>query len=104
MVKFRAVLMDLLEGRIDPVVLVRTDIEVQDKRLSVVSALNFFEEVSIAVLRRTANEDRLRDFFSAIVVQAFAKLDRWIEIERKIDNEPSYYTNFETLATRWRKK
>jgi hypothetical protein len=104
MVEFRRVLIDLLEDRIDPNLLVRSDVTMRETRLSLVSALNFFEEISIAVIRRTANEDRLKDFFSAIAVQTFARLDGWIKNERKLDNEPTYYSNFEALASRWGKK
>jgi hypothetical protein len=104
MLEIRSVLIDVLEGRIDPVSLTRADTTKKEARLSVVSALNFFEEVSIAVLEGTANEDCLKDFFSAIVVQSFAKLEDWIKIERRIDNETTYYTKFELVTSRWRTK
>lgn len=104
MLEIRSVLIEVLEGRIDPASLTRTDTTKKNARLSIVSALNFFEEVSIALLEGTANEDRLKDFFSAIAVQSFAKLEDWIKTERKIDNEPTYYTKFELVTSRWKEK
>ncbi len=62
--------------------LVRHDADVQQKRMCIVTALNFYEEVSIAVLKKTANEERLREFFVAIVQQSFTKLEEWIKFER----------------------
>jgi hypothetical protein len=102
MLEIRSVLIDVLEDRIDPASLTRMDITKKEARLSIVSALNFFEEVSIAILEGAANEDRLRDFFSAIAVQSFAKLEDWIKMERKIDNEPTYYIKFEIVTSRWK--
>jgi hypothetical protein len=103
MVKIRSVLMDIMESRVDPASLTRGDAGVQESRMLIVSALNFFEELSIAVLNKNADEHRLKQFFAAITSQSFAKLEDWIRHERKIDNEPGYYVEFEALVTRWKK-
>lgn len=104
MMGIRLVLLDVMENRLDPKNLTRNDAAVLEKRSHIVTALNFFEELSIAVLKRTANEDRLEDFFAAIVQQAFAKRDEWIKSERKADNEPAYYCQFEKLVAKWKNK
>jgi hypothetical protein len=104
MISMRATLMDIMEGRLDPAKLTRGDPAMQESRLLIVSVLNFLEEISIAVIKRTANEDRLKDFFSSITEQSFAKLEDWIKHERKIDNEPAYYCEFEKLVARWKNR
>ncbi len=101
MIPMRDVLIDIMEGRLDPLVLVRTNVDIKARRLLIVSVLNFFEELAIAVLRGSADEDRLKLFFSAIASQSFAKLEDWIRNERKIDNEDGYYTQFEKVVKRW---
>jgi hypothetical protein len=102
MVHFRLVLLDILEQRLDPMDLDRKDLALQEKRCAIVSILNFLEEVSIAVHRRAASEDRLKDFYSIIVQQSYGKLEPWIKRERSIDNAPDYYYEFQKLAEQWR--
>jgi hypothetical protein len=105
MVQFRLVLLDILEHRVDPMDLVRTETDqsIKEKRCAIVSILNFLEEVSIAVHRRAASEDRLQDFYSIIVQQSYGKLEPWIKRERSTDNAPGYYAEFQKLAERWSK-
>ena len=102
MVDIRLTLLDVMEHRLDPMTLTRQDLALIGKRMHIVTVLNFFEETAIAVHKRTASDDRLNDFFSSIVKQAFAKLEDWIKHERKLDNEPYYYSEFEKLAVRWK--
>jgi Domain of unknown function (DUF4760) len=102
MMSIRLVLLDVMENRLDPKNVTRNDPAILERRSHIVTVLNFFEELSIAVIKKTANEDRLKDFFSSIVQQAFAKLEDWIRAERKTDNEPAYYCHFEVLAERWK--
>jgi hypothetical protein len=102
MVPMRAVLMDILEKRLDPSTLVRANKDLYDKRNSVVSILNFLEEVSIAVHRKAASEGRLRDFYGAIVRNSHDQLMVWIDTERDLDGNDKYYIEFEKLAIRWK--
>lgn len=102
MLNVRLALLDVVEGRIDATKLIRNDAAVLERRSHMITALNFFEELSIAALKKSANEDRLQEFFSSIVQQSYAKLDEWIKKERSIDNEPHYYVQFECLALKWK--
>jgi len=106
MVPIRAVLREITENRLDPAALERKakgdlSSDVEQKRACLVAVLNFYEELSIASLRKSANEERLYDFFSSIVSQSAIRLEQWIKHERAIDNEPDYYCEFLKLAARW---
>ena len=74
---------------------------IDEKRGHLVTILNFYEELAIAALRKTADEERLNDFFEGIISQSVSKLEDWIKHERRIDNEPDYYCEFLKLAERW---
>jgi hypothetical protein len=102
MMEVRLVLLDIMENRLDPKNITRNDTTLLVKRSHLVTGLNFFEELAIAVLKKTANEDRLKDFFASLVQQAFAKLEDWIRDERKVDNAPEYFCEFELLAAKWK--
>jgi hypothetical protein len=69
-----------------------------------VTILNFYEEMAIAALQKSANEDRLYEFFDAIVGKSASKLLGWIEHEQRLDNEPDYYCEFLKLTARWRQR
>ncbi|MBV9506747.1 MAG: DUF4760 domain-containing protein [Acidobacteriia bacterium] len=108
MVSVREVLRQITENRLDPTVLERKakgdldpDADVENKRASLVTVLNFYEELAIASLHKSANEERLYAFFSGIISQSATRLEGWIKHERAIDNEPDYYCEFLELAARW---
>jgi hypothetical protein len=104
MVQFRAVLLEIMEQRLDPMTLVRgPDPAILQQRCALVSILNFFEEMAIAVHQKAASEDRLKNFYSIIVRQSFGKLEDWIKRERAADNAHDYYSEFQKLAERWSK-
>jgi hypothetical protein len=109
MLSMRLVLREITENRLDPDSLKRAakgemPQGVDEKRGHLVTILNFYEELAIAALKKTADEDRLYEFFDAIVSQSASKLDDWIRHERRIDNEPEYYCEFVKLAGRWAEK
>lgn len=109
MVPMRLVLREITENRLDAALLkrpVKGDMApgTDEKRGHLVTILNFYEELSIAALRKTANEDLLYDFFDGIISQSAAKLRDWIIHERTIDNEGEYYSEFLKLADRWAKR
>jgi len=106
MVATRLVLREITENRLDPITLQRPakgeiTRETDEKRGRLVAILNFYEELAITALRKSANEDLLYDFFEAIIGQSALKLRGWIEHERAVDNVPDYYCEFLTLADRW---
>jgi hypothetical protein len=107
MVPSRLVLREITENRLNPSDLERKakganlSTEMDKKRAGLVAVLNFYEELAIATLRSSTNEDRLYDFFSSIIQQSATRLENWIRNERSVDNEPEYYCEFLKLAARW---
>ena len=109
LVPMRLVLREITENRLDPDTLKRPakgeiTAETDEKRGRLVTILNFYEEMAIAALQKSANEDRLYEFFDAIIGQSAAKLQGWIEHEQRLDNEQDYYCEFLKLADRWRRR
>jgi hypothetical protein len=109
MLPLRLVLREITENRLDVDTLKRPakgeiSEEMDHKRAHLVTVLNFYEEMAIAALRKIANEDRLYEFFDAIIRQSATKLRGWIEHEQAFDNEQEYYCEFLTLAERWRER
>lgn len=107
MLEVRLILREITENRLDPAILQRSarggEIlpDVDSKRAALVTVLNFYEEVAIAILSKTADEASLYAFFSGIVQQCATHLEGWIMNERAVDNEPAYYCEFLKLAARW---
>ena len=104
MVPFRMVLREVTEARLDQADLMRHKDRQppHEKRMAVITMLNYFEEIGIAVKRQSANEDRLYDFFSGILLLAWGKLEDLVKNERNVDNEQLYYSELEWLYDRWR--
>jgi hypothetical protein len=73
------------------------------ERGKVIGALNFFEELAIAVRRKRADERYLYDFFSATVQEVWNKFRAWIDADRTFGDQ-SYWCEFEELKKRWAKK
>jgi hypothetical protein len=78
--------------------------EVREQRLKVTAMLNFYEEMAISVKERSVNEDKLYDFFSNVLEDAYARLFAYIETERRIDASAAYFCEMEWLAKRWRQR
>jgi len=102
-------LREILEGRLQTATLQRgpgvtLTADVLKSRSAVVNILNFYEEIAILVHTKGADEERLRRFFGAVVVDGYAKLESWIQHERQLDNRQQYYRDLEQLAARWRTK
>lgn len=100
----------LSEGNLDPMQLGRhskgevLDAARQEKRVQVISALNFYEELAIGIFENTVEEEKCYRFFSSIIEQTYMGLKGWIENERLIDKNQSYYVEFERLAEQWRRR
>jgi hypothetical protein len=77
--------------------------DVLEARADLIGLLGFFEEMALAIKNRTADEGKLRSFFESAVSQSFGNLHEWIQIERKVDNDYSYYVELEWLVQRWKK-
>jgi hypothetical protein len=72
------------------------------KRGQVIGALNFFEELAVAVRKRRADERYLYDMLGVTVEMVWNKLKPWIEADRRF-GDASYWSEFEALAKRWEK-
>jgi hypothetical protein len=107
MLPVRLVLREITENRLEPASLQRSakggemPPEKDSKRAGLVTVLNFYEELAIATLRNSADEDRLYAFFSGIIQQSATCLEGWIKNERAVDHEPDYYCEFLKLVARW---
>jgi Domain of unknown function (DUF4760) len=99
----------VIEQQLDPLTMMRSAKgvalakEILDARADIIGLLGFFEEMALAVKNHTADEGKLNSFFRSAVGQSVGNLQAWIENERKVDNEYSYYVELEWLAGRWKK-
>ncbi|MBI3697897.1 MAG: DUF4760 domain-containing protein [Acidobacteria bacterium] len=73
-----------------------------ERAAAIVVALNFFEEMSIAVKSRQVEEKILRDFFETAAVRCYATLENWIKEHRTLRAHPKCFIEFERLYDRWR--
>jgi len=105
MLPIRLVLLDIIEDRLEPATLKRKEgiTETDTNRGRLVTILNFFEEMAIATLHKSVNENLLYEFYGSIVGSAEAKLKDWIMDEQRID-EADDYCNFLVLAARWKQR
>ena len=71
-----------------------------DKETAITLALNFFEEMSIAVHTKQVEEKVLKDFFRTGVLESYAALEQWIKQRRIERNQPTGYIEFEKLFRR----
>ncbi len=76
--------------------------EENEKRGQVIGALNFFEEMAVAAHKGMADERYLYDYFGRTVGPVWKKFQPWIDADRKF-SDPSYWSEFEALAKRWKK-
>ena len=67
------------------------------------TVLGFFEEVSISVFVRTADEEKLRRFFGAVIPSGYEGFEQFILAERRADRDPAYYREAQRLVERWTK-
>jgi hypothetical protein len=87
----RSALRDVLSGS-------KQDI-VSSKAL--MTGLNFFEEISTAVLTRTADEERLKVHFQHLLRRIWTSLETSILNMRSVHRSPHLYEGLEQLLRRW---
>ena len=71
-------------------------------RAAIITVLDFFEDLSLAVLMGRADEDTARGFFYSIVTVAYAELEDWVKRVRIRYNQPTAFQHSEELYNRWR--
>jgi hypothetical protein len=64
--------------------------------------LNFFEDLSIAVLTQRADEETVRSFFRSVLRRAWEAAKDRINRGRTRLNQPTAFENLEKLYDRWR--
>lgn len=70
-------------------------------RSDMIMILGFFEEIAIAVKTRSADEDRLKMFFLAVIPGGYDGFQGFILCERKQDKDSDYYIETQRLVERW---
>lgn len=65
---------------------------------------NFYERMSIAILKETYDEDICYDDHGFIMTNFFQKTQSFIETLRTTYDEPRLYINFEHMSIRWFKR
>jgi hypothetical protein len=70
-------------------------------RSDIIQVLGFFEELSIAVTSKSADEERLKKFFGAVVPGGYAGFEGFILAERTADKDHGYYREAQALVERW---
>jgi hypothetical protein len=66
------------------------------------AVLSFFEELSIATLRKDADEALLKDFLRTVAVRFFLATQPWIETRRAENHQPTLFAEYEKLYARWK--
>jgi len=66
--------------------------------------LNFYEELAIGIAEKSMDNDRCFRFFRSMAEQTWTSLSSWIQSERNVDRNQTYYCEFEALVMRWRKQ
>jgi len=99
---------DIRRGIIDPDTLARTAQNIvfadpqKSQRTNLLGLLSFCEELSLAITMRSADEEKVKRYFKAIVIQTFTKVEGFVKKERAVDNDLTYYIEFQTVFERWR--
>jgi hypothetical protein len=65
------------------------------------TVLGFFEEIAISVIVKTADEEKLRRFFEAVIPAGYDGFEAFILAEREIDKDPAIYKECQKLVERW---
>jgi hypothetical protein len=100
---------DIRRGIVDPVTLARKsqstvfDEPQKTQRANLLGLLSLYEEVSLAIRMRSANEEKVKRYFRATMVQTFTKVKVFVDKERGVDNDLTYYIEFEKVFEAWKK-
>jgi hypothetical protein len=65
------------------------------------TVLGFFEEIAICVFARTADEDKLKAFFEAVIPKGYEGFEDFVLAERHADKDSAYYKRDSNLVERW---
>lgn len=79
------------------------DEKTHELRIQLLSVLNFYEELAIGISEKSIDANRSFRFFRSMADQTWSALSSWIQSERDVDKNQTYYCEFENLVNRWRK-
>jgi len=71
--------------------------------LSIVTLLNYYEKLAIAIEQGIADEIYLKSFFKTMVISTYGTLRVFIEKLRADRSNPKIFKSFEDLSLRWGK-
>lgn len=75
--------------------------QINAKKTNVFHFLNFLEELALAIEIGDADEPLSRDAFRGVVLNAWSKLQNWVNHERVTRHRPRIWCKLEELARRW---
>ena len=76
--------------------------ENQDKQMAILNLLNLFENISIAVNNKIADEEILKSFYKEILCPSYSQLKKIISIIRHQEKNQNYWSEYETLIEKWK--
>ena len=65
------------------------------------AVLGFFEEIAISIFAKTADEEKLKRFFEAVIPTGYDGFEAFILAERGQDKDPTIYKECQKLVERW---
>jgi hypothetical protein len=100
---------DIRRGVVDPMTLSRTaqntvfGTEISIQRSNLLGLLSLYEEISLEIRMRSVHEEKMKRYFRSTLVQTHTKVKGFIENERNVDNDLTYYIEFEKVYEVWKK-
>jgi hypothetical protein len=73
-----------------------------EKRQNLFAALNFFEEIALAVNMGLADEEILRRMYRFTVVRGYGSVAPWVKKRRDEAEAPRIWTEVERLYESWK--
>jgi hypothetical protein len=109
-VAIRIVMADVTDGNFDLEKIRRRsaghkfDDQTHALRIQILSGLNFYEELAIGIFEKSIDNERCFRFFNSMADQTWTSLADWIQSERNLDRNQTYYQEFEKLIKGWRER
>jgi hypothetical protein len=72
-------------------------------RGDIIAILGFFEEIAISIEQRNASEDRLNEFFGAVMPSGYEGLEDFVLAEREAARDDDFYKPTQRVIERWTK-
>lgn len=79
----------------------KPDLDSDNLRGDIIFILGFFEEIAISIEQRSASEDRLQEFFGAVMPNGYDGLEEFVLHERDNGHDDDYYKPSQRVVERW---